>query len=176
MRRQIALVIVGASLPLAACGWRSEPRVVQPPPVQAQRIPAIAPSVNDVPVPPGSAVDADRTVIAGPDGEWFGRLAFATSYSMDDISTFYQREMPRYGWISVASARSATRVLSFERGNRIATVQVRQRPGAGAEVEFWVNPRGSSDPQAQSRAPGPEAGAGGANIIEVRPLAPPVTP
>jgi len=91
-------------------------------------------------MPPGNALDIDRTVVVGQDADWVGRIVFTSPMSVEDTVAFYEREMPQYGWNELAATRSSTSVLSYQAGARIATVQLQAR-GAGTQVEFWVNPR-----------------------------------
>ena len=55
---------------------------------------------------------------------------------------FYSREMARFGWREITSVRSETSVLTYGRGERVATVQIKGETLRGARVDVTVSPRG----------------------------------
>jgi hypothetical protein len=115
----------------------------------------------DVPVPTGAKMDLERSLVLGTRDVWLGRLAIAASQKANGLFDFYQREMPAHGWQEVTSVRSETSVLTYARGDRIATIQIRGPAFRDALIDITVSPRGE--------------GAGGiaparATSVEARPL------
>ena len=97
----------------------------------------------DIPIPRGASMDLNRTLILGTQHEWIGRLAIKAGYSAGPLYDFYNREMGRFGWREVSSVRAGTSILTFTRGERVATVQISERTIAGSLVDVTVSPYGT---------------------------------
>jgi hypothetical protein len=97
---------------------------------------------TDVPIPSGASFDQSESLILGSQTEWLGRLVLNTSNTARSLVEFYQNEMKRFGWTEVTVVRGDPSVLTFERGNRVATVQISERTLRGAQVAITMSPRG----------------------------------
>ncbi|MEO5372837.1 MAG: hypothetical protein H7840_01015 [Alphaproteobacteria bacterium] len=122
---------------------------------------------SDIPVPQNSTMDVKGTLVLGSRDAWVGRLMLAARYGSSEIFDFYHAEMPRFGWEEITSVRSAVSVLTYRRGNRIATIQIQATPLGNSEVDFVVSPQGTSSgveasggiaPPAARSAPAPVRG------------------
>ena len=111
---------------------------------------------TDIPIPNGARMDLDRTLILGPRETWIGRLVFTSSVATSDLFDFYNRELPRFGWVGITAVRAATSVLSFSRGDRIATVQIGRTTLGGSEVLVTISQRVGYD-NGGSFTPAPNA-------------------
>lgn len=100
---------------------------------------------TDIPIPAGARMDLDRTLILGPRDTWIGRLVYTSGAAPNDLFEFYNRELPRFGWTGITAVRAGTSVLSFSRGERIATVQINRTTLGSSEVSVTISPRGSMD-------------------------------
>jgi hypothetical protein len=89
-------------------------------------------------------MDLDRTLVLGPRENWIGRLVFTSAAGPNDLFEFYNRELPRFGWTGVTAVRAATSVLSYTRGDRVATVQISRTTLGGSEVLVTISPRSGS--------------------------------
>ena len=87
-------------------------------------------------------MDTDRSLILGARNAWIGRLAIKISRSSSSIYDFYSREMDRFGWREITSVRSETSVLSYQQGNRVATIQIWNTTLGGAKIDIIVSPKG----------------------------------
>jgi len=98
---------------------------------------------TDVPMPANASVDLNNLFVMGNDGAWFGRIVLSPGSSVADMYEFYRREMPRFGWAEVSNIRSASSVLVFQQGDRVATIQINQAGTitAASKVEFSMTPR-----------------------------------
>ncbi len=105
---------------------------------------------SDIPVPKGADMDLDHTLVLGSREAWVGRLVMTVSDSTGTMYDFYARQMPGFGWQPVTTVRGPTSVLTFTRGERVATVQLTSRTLFGSEVWFTVSPRGEGAPVAVS--------------------------
>lgn len=95
---------------------------------------------RDVPIPANAEIDFDNLLVLGAEDGWIGRLALTSGYKMPDMYAFYEREMPRFGWIKITSVRSAISTMTYSRGERIATVTLHSRTIGGTAIDFTVAP------------------------------------
>ena len=79
---------------------------------------------KDIPIPDGSVMDMNNTVIFGSDDEWFGRLALIPNLSHAETFDFFRYEMPNLNWKEITNVRSTSSVLSYEKENRVVTIQI----------------------------------------------------
>lgn len=96
---------------------------------------------EDVPVPPNSRMDIDRSLIFGRGNSWTGRIVQSTSLSIADAYDFYLENMPAYGWQEITVVRSDISVMTYYRSNRIATISLQPLNLGGTEVQFTISPR-----------------------------------
>lgn len=116
----------------------------------------------DLPMPTKADMVMDRTLVFGGDESWIGRLVIATPYSAHDMFSFYQREMPRFGWEEVTSIRAEISVQTYSRGERVATIQIQRDTLHGSEVAVTVSPRGAPAQGLPSGSAPPAANTPGA--------------
>ena len=79
---------------------------------------------KDIPIPDGSVMDMNNTVIFGSDDEWFGRLSLVPNLSHAETFDFFRYEMPNLNWKEITNVRSTSSVLSYEKENRVVTIQI----------------------------------------------------
>ncbi|MBT3808719.1 MAG: hypothetical protein HOF99_04395 [Rhodospirillaceae bacterium] len=108
--------------------------------------------LTDIPIPPDSTLDVDRSLILGDLDRWTGRIVLNVGQGATPTFALYQTQMPNFGWDPIMSVQAGISVLSFTRGERAATVQIESRTLGGSITTITVAPR-------QSGAP-PAAGAG----------------
>lgn len=96
---------------------------------------------NDIPVPDGATMDLGRSLVLGDRAAWTGRLVMSVPDDAGRIYDFYFREMPRFAWSKVTSVRAETSVLTYARGERVATIQIRRSTMGGAAISMTVSPR-----------------------------------
>ena len=84
---------------------------------------------KDIPIPDGSIMDMENTVIFGSDEEWFGRLTILPSLSHAETFDFFRYEMPNLNWKEITNVRSTSSVLSYEKENRVVTIQINNSYG-----------------------------------------------
>ena len=124
----------------------------------ADGAPAGLTQFNDVPIPAGASFDQSQSLILGSQPEWLGRLVLNTSNTARSLVEFYQNEMKRFGWTEVTVVRGDPSVLTFERGNRVATVQISECTLRGAQVAITMSPRGQPSGANSGIAPAPSQG------------------
>ncbi len=94
-------------------------------------------SFDNFPLPDGSRLDMERTLVLGTDVSWTGRLTFFTSNEPAKVYEFYLTEMPRAGWREIMTVRSAASHLVFDSPNRTATIAI--EPGLWPTLETRVD-------------------------------------
>lgn len=100
------------------------------------------------PMPPGSEIDRDHTLVVGSADQWFGTLALSSGASVNDVNAFYSRSLPERGWFALSSLISSDKVvLQFVNRPRGTAAIVMIEPGgmlSHTQVEVIVAPLVSS--------------------------------
>lgn len=141
-----AATIVACTVALAACGSLSGSA---PPPSAGKgsgsgtRGKVGFAQFSDIAVPSGATMNVDRTLVLGARDAWIGRLALSAPDNATQTYDFFLREMPKFGWQEITTVRSEVSVLTYMRGDRIATVQIMPRTLGGSKVDITVSPRGA---------------------------------
>ena len=109
----------------------------------------------DMPMPVKADLDMGKTLVFGTNDAWIGRLVVKSPHGTNDMFDFYKQEMPGFDWQEITSVRSATSVMTYTRGERVATIQIDGRTLKGANVTITVSPRGAQEfpPPADTGAP-----------------------
>ncbi len=102
--------------------------------------------LTDVPIPPDSTLDVERSLILGDLDRWTGRIILNVGQSSTAAFALFQSQMPNFGWERIMSVQADVSVLSFTRGDRAATVQIESRTLGGSTVAVTVAPRQSGPP------------------------------
>ncbi len=97
--------------------------------------------IADIPIPAGSRLDVERSLILGVLDRWTGRVVLNIGLSVGKAFALYQQQMPTFGWQPIASAQAEVSFLTFTRGDRVATVQIERRTLGGSTVTVTVAPR-----------------------------------
>ncbi len=107
----VAVAIVAAAL-TAGCTRSTAVSSTTP---EAKKSGAVTPTgfgqFNDIPIPEGSTMDMDRSLILGAQERWIGRLSLSTNQSAPAVFDTFQSQMPRFGWSEVSAVRSETRAM-----------------------------------------------------------------
>lgn len=150
-------VLAALTLSLAACGSRTNLA-----PAHSDQPLANAQLVTDVPIPTNATMDNERSLILQDRDHWLGRVVMRFWQSTNELTSFYQAQMPGYGWEPIMSVTSASSVLSFARPDRAATIQIEESTlGLKSQVTITVAPR---QPQGASQGGSyPSNGAAGSS-------------
>jgi hypothetical protein len=150
-----AAAIAVLSLALTACGTRS----LAPSSTDVSNLPAEQGfgQFTDIPVPRGADMDADHSLVLGAREAWVGRLVMSVSERTSTMYDFYARQMPGFGWRPVTTVRGDVSTLTFTRGDRVATVQLRPRTLWGSEIWLTMSPQHGEMPTNAAGLPGTSA-------------------
>ena len=102
--------------------------------------------IRDIPIPTGSTLDNDRSLILSNEREWTGRLVIKADPSMPQLFAYYVKQMRSFGWQPVASIMAETSVLTYVQGQRAATVQIKPGTLQGSVITVTMAPRHAEDP------------------------------
>ena len=120
----------------------------------------------DIAVPAGAKMDVERSLVLGARDDWIGRLAMSATGSTSEAYDFFLREMPKFGWQEITTVRSEVSVLTYSRGDRVATIQIRNKTLGGSAIDITVSPRGRLPAAAAASPSMPAAPAG---LVETAP-------
>ncbi len=99
----------------------------------------------DLPMPVKAELDMSKTLVFGTNDAWIGRMVITSSHGSNDMFDFYKQEMPGFGWQEITSVRSETSVMTYTRGERVATIQIASATLRGAKVTITVSPKGAEE-------------------------------
>lgn len=102
--------------------------------------------IRDIPIPTGSTLDNDRSLILSNEREWTGRLVLKADPTMPQLFAYYAKQMPGFGWQPVASIMGDSSVLTYVQGQRAATVQIKPATLQGSIITVTMAPRHGGDP------------------------------
>ena len=96
----------------------------------------------DVPVPPGSKINVDKTLIFGSE-PWFGQLTLTSTTSSNRAFDFFRAMMPGQGWQEVTSVRASTSILTYDQNDRGLIIAIQAATLLGSEITITVSPKGT---------------------------------
>lgn len=137
-------------LMLAAC---STGQTVVGPSGPDEKVPADASNalqITDIALPAGAKLDAESSLIIGTGDRWFGRIVFKADTPTVQAYNHFYNAMPSFGWNLITALQAKTSILSYQRGERIALIQVESASLGGAVVTVNVTMR---QPQQQAHEP-----------------------
>ncbi|MCX6547243.1 MAG: hypothetical protein NTW40_04250 [Acidobacteria bacterium] len=140
--RQLTLPLASL-LALVGCMKAPQPAPSEAPPAGPVMATTVATSprmVKDIPMPPDAKADADKTLIMGQGEAWTGRLVMTTSLSSAEACTFFQERMDGSGWRLISATQAKISILTFLRGDRVASIQIEGRLFTGSTIMVIVAP------------------------------------
>lgn len=95
---------------------------------------------SDIPIPTDADLDLDQSLVLGSEDGWIGRVSLDVGYDMTEMYTFYEREMPKFGWQQLTTVRAKISTMTYSRGSRVATITLQSELTGGTYVDFTVAP------------------------------------
>lgn len=97
--------------------------------------------LGDFTLPAGSKLDDASTMVVGTDTRWFGRVVLRTTLTSVDTYNHFVGTMNGSGWNLITAVQGKTSVLTFVRGERVATVMIEGPALSSTLVTIMVTPR-----------------------------------
>ena len=91
---------------------------------EANDLPYTFSQFTDIPIPDGSQMDLDRSMMFGRETDWMGKVTFYAPYNVSGVFDFYMEEMPKFNWKELTSVRGSNSVLTYSYNCRVATIQL----------------------------------------------------
>ena len=95
---------------------------------------------TDIPIPDGSQMDLDKSMMFGRETDWMGKMTFYAPYNVSGVFDFYMEEMPKFNWKELTSVRGTNSVLTYRYKCRVATVQLVSNGRSGTTVIISMAP------------------------------------
>lgn len=148
LSRLVLTASLGLSLLLGACAT-GQP-VVGASADREKTAPADAPNallVPDIALPVGARLDAESSLLIGTGDRWLGRLVLKVDSPSVQVYNHFYNGMPSFGWALITAIQARTSILSFQRGDRVALVQIEPASLSGVVVTINVSPRQAAPQQ-----------------------------
>ena len=102
---------------------------------------AVTNSYADIPISANDQLAVDQSLLLNTGEQWIGRAVLKSKLDTVQAFEYYLVNMPNYGWINITSVQSQTSVLTYEKGSRVATIQIDQGTLSGSKISVTVSPR-----------------------------------
>ena len=105
--------------------------------------------LGDMPLPQGSKISNEQSIILGGGPQWTGRIVISTPQGPTDTFTFFRDQFPRAGWTGISSIKAKTSILVFAKGDRTVTVEINESGtfvSGGSIVNLTAAPKGGTGP------------------------------
>ncbi|MEN9902406.1 MAG: hypothetical protein RL651_1070 [Pseudomonadota bacterium] len=105
--------------------------------------------LGDMPLPQGSKISNDQSLILGGGPQWTGRIVISTPQGPSDTFAFFRDQFPKAGWTGISSIKAKTSILVFAKGDRTVTVEINESgtfASGGSIVNLTAAPKGGTGP------------------------------
>ena len=106
--------------------------------------PQVTNAYADIPIPLDDVLVVSESLLLNTGEQWIGRAVFRSKLDTTKAFDYFHRNMSTFGWISITSVQTEVSILTFEKGNRIATIQINKRAVSGSDIKITVQPREST--------------------------------
>ena len=93
---------------------------------------------DDIPIPSGSSLNQEDSIIISKNSGWLGRLVFDTSKKQLWVFDFFRNELPKFGWKKLSEIRAQSSLLNYTNENRITSIQIDSNTLFGSKVHITV--------------------------------------
>lgn len=93
---------------------------------------------DDIPIPIGSSLNQEESIIISKNKSWLGRLVFDSNKKQLSIFDFFRNELPKFGWKKLSEVRADSSLLNYTNGNRVASIQIFSNTFFGSKVSITV--------------------------------------
>jgi len=106
---------------------------------EVSQSPSNALQITDISLPGSAKLDAENSLIIGSGDRWFGRVVVKSDENPVQTYNHFFKGMPSLGWKLMSAMQSNASLLSFQRGERIAMVQIETSQLGGSTISISVS-------------------------------------
>lgn len=110
--------------------------------VLAGNSPQVTNSYADIPISANDELAVSKSLLLNTGEQWIGRAVLKSKLGPVQAFEYYLANMPGQGWLNITSVQSEVSVLTYEKGSRVATVQIKRGTLSGSNISVTVSPRG----------------------------------
>jgi len=100
--------------------------------------------LGSLPLPAGSAIKADQSLIIGSGESWVGRAVLDVGRDADAAYRFFLDRLPAQGWVVVAAVRGRQSLLVMTRQERTLTIEIADPLVGAPAVYMTMAPRNAA--------------------------------
>ena len=93
---------------------------------------------DDIPIPVGSTLDQQNSIIISKKQLWLGRLTFQSTKKQLEIFDFFRNELPKFGWKKLSEVQADSSLLNYVNESRIASIIIESKTLFGSTVKITV--------------------------------------
>ena len=93
---------------------------------------------DDIPIPMGSSLNSEDSIIISKKNGWLGRLVFDSNKKQLVIFDFFRNELPKFGWRKLSEVRANYSLLNYTNEERLASIQIFSNTLIGSYVSVTV--------------------------------------
>lgn len=100
--------------------------------------------LSDISLPSDARLDAEKSLVMGSGDRWLGRLVVKSEVSSVQAYNHLLNGMPGIGWSLVTAVQSRVSLLTFQRSDRVASIQIEPAMFSGVTIAITLSPRQAS--------------------------------
>ena len=93
---------------------------------------------DDIPIPIGSTLDQQNSIIISKKQLWLGRLTFQSTKKQLEVFDFFRNELPKFGWKKLSEVQADSSLLNYVNESRIASIIIESKTLFGSIVKITV--------------------------------------
>jgi len=97
--------------------------------------------VSDIAIPAGAKLDTEKSLIMGANDKWLGRIVLKTDLPPVQVFNHFYNGMASFGWSAISAVQAQTSIQTFQRGDRVALIQIEPSSLGGTSVSITVTAR-----------------------------------
>ena len=104
--------------------------------------------LSDMPLPKGSSIQTEKTIIFGSGGGWAGRLVVHAPHSQIQSVLFFREQAIGAGWQLLSSTIASSMILVYRKDDRYSTIEIFERSNiffSGSKFTITVVPSLTND-------------------------------
>lgn len=105
--------------------------------------PQVLKGYADIPIPANDVLIVSESLLLNSGEQWLGRAVLESKLDANSAFEYFSKNMRTQGWVTITVVQSKISLLTFEKGMRIATVEISQRLNNTSSVRVTVAPRES---------------------------------